>query len=166
MTDKEINLILKNAHSLYSKAMNILQDGNRLILDGMYKFPNDISLKLALAAHLSTTGNLTDAIEIYEIVLRTDPNNIFALTGLAMTQFEKGDISLSFRLANRSLKIKKTSETFHLLFRHALRNRNLITAQKLLDEAEILDPSNLQTQELKKRLIHIKNNDGMPNDDL
>ncbi len=66
----EVNKILNDAHALYGKGMSILNEGNKLLHDGIYKYPKDASLRLALASFMGSTGNFHDAIELYQTVLQ------------------------------------------------------------------------------------------------
>lgn len=134
MTDlDEINQILAKSRELYDKGMTILNEGNLLLNDGIDKYPTNTALRLALAAHLSSSGNLTSAKEIYETVLQINPNDYFALTGLAVINFEQRGFSDAVELAKKSLSIKDTPEARILICRYHLTIGNMKEAKKILD---------------------------------
>ena len=128
----EINEILAKSRELYDKGMTILNEGNLLLNNAISKYPNNTSLRLALAGHLASSGNLTDANEIYKTVLQINPDDYFALTGLAIVNFEQHGFSDSFELAEKSLTIKDTPEARILICRYYLAIGNIEEAKKRL----------------------------------
>jgi len=138
----EINQILTKTGELYDKGMAILNEGNLLLHKGINKYPKNISLRLSLAAHLSSSGNLTAAKEIYEIILQINPNDYFALTGLAAVNFEQRGFSDSLELAKKSLSIKDTPEARILICRYYLTIGNIDEAKKTLNATLDKFPNN------------------------
>ncbi len=158
----EIIEILNKSRELYEKGFAMMNEGNNIIHDGISKYPTDISLRLALAAQMAGTGNFHDAIELYKIVLRTSPNNPYALTGLGTIYFEIGKLPESFKLARVSLDIKDMPKTKILLCRHYLNQGNLIEVKKILPEILRKEPNNPQAILLNQRVEHISARDNQP----
>ena len=140
----------------------LMNEGNKIIHDGIYKYPNDISLRLALAAQMASTGNLHDAINLYQVVLQINSNEPYALTGLGNIYFELGKFSESFKLAQSSLSIREMPETKILICRHYLSQGNLSEVKKILSEILNKDPNNAQANLLKQRVSHVDAGDDQP----
>jgi tetratricopeptide (TPR) repeat protein len=155
----EINEILNKSRSFYEKGLAIMNEGNKLIHDGIYKYPNDASLRLALAAQMASTGNFHDAIDLYRTILQINPNEPYAITGLGIIYFEIGKFHESFKLAQASLSIRDMPETKILLCRHYLSQGKLIEVKKILAEILRVDSNNPQAILLKQRLEHINAGD-------
>jgi len=158
----EINKILNDTRKLYEKGLTTLNEGNRLLHDGIYKHPNDISLKLALAAQLASTGGYYDSIGLYQSILQINPNEPYALTGLGHIYFELGRFAESFKLAKTSFSVRDMPETKMLLCRHYLAQGNLDEVKKIITEILKKNPNDAQANLLKQRLEHIKAGDGQP----
>ena len=147
----EINKILNDSRNLYEQGLGTLNEGNKLLHDGIYKYPNDTSLRLALAAQLSSPGGFHDSIGIYQSVLQINPNDPYALTGLGIIYFELGRFPESFQLAGNSLNVRDMPETRLLLCRHYLKQGNFDEVKKILAEILRKDPHNEQATLLKNR---------------
>ena len=158
----EIIEILNKSRELYEKGFAMMNEGNNIIHDGICKYPNDISLRLALATQMAGTGNFHDAIELYQIVLRTSPNNPYALTGMATIYFELGKFRESLKLAQISLNIRDMPKTKILLCRHYLIQGNLIEVKKILSEILRKEPNNPQAILLNQRVEHVRAGDDLP----
>ena len=149
---EEINQILSKSRKLYDKGMGILNEGNLLLHNGIDKYPKNTSLRLALAAHLANSGNLTDAKAIYEIVLQINPRDYFALTGLATVNFEQRGFSDTLELAKKSLSIKDTPEARILICRYYLTIGNIQEAKKEIIATLEKFPHDLNALLVKKRI--------------
>ncbi len=158
----EINEILTKSREFYDKGLSLMNEGNKIIHDGIYKYPNDTSLRLALAAHMASTGSFHDAIELYQIVLRKSPNDPYALTGLGTIYFELGKFPESFKLAQASLNVRDMPETKILLCRYYLSLGNLTEVKKILSDILRKEPNNPQANLLKQRIEHISAGDDQP----
>jgi len=158
----EIDEILKKSREFHEKGFSLMNEGNKIIHDGIYKYPNDISLRLALAAQMASTGNYHDAKVLYQTVLRISPNDPYALTGLGTIYFEQDKFPESFKLAQASLSIRNMPETKILLCRHYLSQRNLIEVKKILSEILRTDPNNPEAIFLSQRIEHISAGDDRP----
>jgi len=148
----EIIEILNKSRELYEKGFAMMNEGNNIIYDGISKYPNDISLRLALADQIAGTGNFHDATELYKIVLRKSPNNPYALTGLGTIYFDLGKLPESLKLAQVSLNIRDMPKTKILLCRHYLSQGNLIEVKKILSEILRKEPNNPQAILLNQRV--------------
>jgi len=153
----EINEILAKSGKLYDKGMTILNEGNLLLHNGISKYPDNTSLRLALAGHLASSGNLTDANEIYKTVLQINPNDHFALTGLAIVNFEQHGFSDSLELAEKSLTIKDTPEARILICRYYLAIGNIEEASKRLDATLDEFPNDPSALLVKKSMAKFSN---------
>jgi len=160
----EVNKILDDAHALYGKGMSFLNEGNKLLHDGIYKYPKNTSLRLALASFMGSSGNFHDAIELYQTVLQNQPNDPYALTGLGRIYFEMGKFPESFKLAQASLNVRDMPETRILLCKHYLSQGNFVEVEKILEEILSKDPNNPDANLMKQRLAHIKARDDQPED--
>ena len=162
MSEEEINKILETVGSLYDQGLSILNKSNKILHDAVYKYPDNISLRLALAAHMSSTGNIHDGIELYQTVLKSNPNDPYALTGLGMMYFEIGKFSESFKLATMSLDVRDMPEARLLICRHYLSQGKLEDVQTNIDEILKKYPDNEGAILLNQRLQHIKAHDDQP----
>ena len=134
----------------------MMNEGNNIIHYGISKYPNDISLRLTLADQMESAGNFHDAIELYKIVLRTSPNNPYALTGLGTIYFELDKLPESLKLAQVSLNIRDMPKTKILLCRHYLSQGNLIEVKKILSEILKKESNNPQAILLNQRVEHVR----------
>ncbi len=152
----EIIEILNKSREFYEKGFTMMNEGNNIIYDEIYKYPNDFSLRLALADQMAGMGNFHDAIELYQIVLRANPKDPYALTGLATIYFELGKLPESLKLAQVSLNIRDMPKTKILLCRHYLSQGNLIEVKKILSEILKKEPNNPQAILLNQRVQHVR----------
>jgi len=160
----EVDKILNESRNLYERGLSIMNEGNKLLHDGIYKYPKNTSLRLALASFMASTGNFHDAIELYQTVLRNQPNDPYALTGLGKIYFEMGNFPESFKFAQMSLNVRDMPETRILLCRYYLSQGNLDEVKKILGEILSKDPNNPDANLLKQRLAHIEARDDQPED--
>jgi len=152
----EIIEILNKSREFYEKGFTMMNEGNNIIYDEIYKYPNDFSLRLALADQMAGMGNFHDAIELYQIVLLANPKDPYALTGLATIYFELGKLPESLKLAHVSLNIRDMPKTKILLCRHYLSQGNLIEVKKILSEILRKEPNNPQAILLNQRVEHVR----------
>ena len=162
MSEKEINQILETTRNLYSQGFSILNKANKILHDGIYKYPDNLSLRLALAAQMASTGNYHDSIELYQTILKISSNDPYALTGLGNIYFEIGKFSESFKLATLSLDVRDMPETRLLICRHYLSQGKLQEVQNHVDEILKKFPENENAILLNQRLQHIKSRDDQP----
>jgi tetratricopeptide (TPR) repeat protein len=152
----EVIGIINKSRELYEKGFAMMNEGNNIIYDGICKYPGDISLRLVLADQIAGTGNFHEAIELYQVVLRTSPNNPYALTGLGIIYFELGKLPESLKLAQVSLNIRDMPKTKILLCRHYLSQGNLIEVKKLLPEILRKEPNNPHAILLNQKVEHVR----------
>jgi len=160
----EVDKILDESRNFYERGLSIMNEGDKLLHDGIYKYPRNASLRLALASFMGSTGNFHDAIELYQTVLQSQPNDPYALTGLGRIYFEMDKFPESFKLAQASLSVRDMPETRILLCKHYLSQGNLVEVKKFLEEILSKDPNNPDANLLKQRLAHIKAKDDQPED--
>jgi len=158
----DVDKILKDSRNLYFQGLTTLNEGNKLLHDGIYRYPNNTSLRLALAAQLASTGGFQDSIELYKSVLQISPNDPYALTGLGSIYFELGKFSESLQLAKNSLNVRELPETKILLCRLFLMQGNFDEVKNILAEILRKDPNNEEANLLRQRLQHIQARDDQP----
>ena len=95
-------------------------------------------------------------------MLKINPNDPYALTGLGHIYFELGRFEESFQLVSSSLSVRDMPETRLLLCRHYLSQGRLDDMKKCLDETLKKYPDNVQANLLKQRFAHIKAGDDQP----
>ena len=67
-------------------------DAEAKLRQGQYLYPEASSIRINLAEALKGLGNFGEAIEIYRQLLRTDPDSVQLLAGLARVYLAAGDV--------------------------------------------------------------------------
>jgi len=156
---EDIKKILAESHELYKQGFTKLNEANKIIHDGIYKYPKETSLRLALAGHMGSTGTFNDAIEIYKTVLDQNENDHYALTGLGKIYFELGHFQEALQLTQKSLSLNDNPETRVIIATIYLQTRDIKKCELIVLETLKRYPNDPQAKFLKERLEHIKAGD-------
>jgi len=158
MTEEEdVNRILTETRELYMKGMSILNQSNEKLHHAHYKYPNNSSILLALAANLASTGNIHDPIDIYNKILEKDEKNVYALVGLARLKFELNEIGNSVELAKKAIDINPQMYDAQMFYAQIhLTSGNIPEAKRMVEHILTQNPYDELANLLNDRILHLE----------
>ncbi|WP_295883408.1 XrtA/PEP-CTERM system TPR-repeat protein PrsT [uncultured Thiohalocapsa sp.] len=121
--------------------------------------PDDVSVRVNLAAHLVQAGRISDAIAQYEQVLATRPDHVVALNNLAWYAMEQ-DVERAISYAQRALEARPDSlDIAHTLVTAQVEAGQWRDAELTLDRALARYPTDPGLLWLSARVLHQKGRD-------
>jgi len=125
-----------------------------LFNEAFQKNPNDPKLLARYGNFLFSTDRFSEAIDAYQKVLVTEPNNLNVRTDMATAYWNSGQRDQAMTEYNKALEIDpKHINTLHTLFLVQIEGRNDIDAAAgLLKRIEEANPSYDQLPGLKRQL--------------